>query len=90
LIAYHIQKNWAFSEQLARGQSNLKTTVGIKISSDGEIIDIWIDEKSGNQYLDESAIRAIKKSNPLPPLPGDIGSYYYEVGFNFTPEGLGN
>jgi hypothetical protein len=21
LIAYHIQKNWAFSEQLARGQS---------------------------------------------------------------------
>jgi colicin import membrane protein len=90
LIHYHIKKNWAFSEQIARGKSNLKTSIGIKISSNGEILDIWIDKKSGNQYLDESAIRAIKKSNPLPPLPKEIGSYYYEVGLNFTPEGLGN
>lgn len=88
LIGYHIQKNWAFSEQLARGQGNLETRVGIKISSNGEIIDIWIDKKSGNQYLDESAIRAIQKSNPLPPLPREIGLYDYKVGFIFTPKGL--
>jgi colicin import membrane protein len=88
LIAYHIQKNWAFSEQLARGQSNLETRVGIKILSNGEIQDVWIDKKSGNQYLDESAIRAIKKSNPLPPLPREIGVYDYKVGFRFTPKGL--
>jgi colicin import membrane protein len=88
LIAYHIQKNWAFSEQLGRGQSNLETRVGIKILSNGEIQDIWIDKKSGNQYLDESAIRAIKKSNPLPPLPREIGVYDYKVGFRFTPKGL--
>jgi colicin import membrane protein len=88
LIAYHIQKNWAFSEQLARGQNNLETLVGIKILSNGEILDVWIDKKSGNQYLDESAIRAIKKSNPLPPLPKEIGVYDYKVGFRFTPEGL--
>ncbi len=89
LIAYHIQKNWAFSEQLARGQSNLETLVGIKILPNGEIQDIWIDKKSGNQYLDESAIRAIQKSNPLPPLPREIGLYFYEVRFRFTPEGMG-
>ncbi len=88
LIGYHIQKNWAFSEQLARGQGNLETRVGIKISSNGEIIDIWIDKKSGNQYLDESAIRAIQKSNPLPPLPREIGLSDYKVGFIFTPKGL--
>jgi colicin import membrane protein len=89
LIAYHIQKNWAFSEQLARGQKKLETLVGIKILPNGEIQDIWIDKKSGNQYLDESAIRAIKKSNPLPPLPKEIGLYHYEVRFRFTPEGMG-
>jgi colicin import membrane protein len=88
LIAYHIQKNWAFSEQLARGQSNLETRVGIKILPNGEIQDVWVDKKSGNQYLDESAIRAIKKSNPLPPLPREIGVYDYKVGFRFTPKGL--
>jgi colicin import membrane protein len=88
LIVYNIQKNWAFSEQLVRGQTNLETLVGIKILPNGEIQDIWIDKKSGNQYLDESAIRAIKKSNPLPPLPREIGLYDYKVGLRFTPKGL--
>jgi len=88
LIVYHIQKNWAFSEQLVRGQTNLETLVGIKILPNGEIQDIWIDKKSGNQYLDESAIRAIKKSDPLPPLPREIGLYDYKVGLRFTPKGL--
>jgi len=88
LIVYHIQKNWAFSEHLVRGQSNLETLVGIKILPNGEIQDIWIDKKSGNPILDESAIRAIKKSNPLPPLPREIGLYDYKVGLRFTPKGL--
>jgi len=88
LIVYHIQKNWAFSEQLVRGRTNLETLVGIKILPNGEIQDIWIDKKSGNQYLDESAIRAIQKSNPLPPLPREIGLYDYKVGLRFTPKGL--
>lgn len=87
VIAHHIQGNWAFSEQLARGQSNLETLVGIKIMPNGEIQDVWIDKKSGNPHMDESAIRAIKKSNPLPPLPRDTGRYYM-IGLRFTPKGL--
>lgn len=87
VIAYHIQENWAFLEQLARGQSDLETLVGIKILPNGEIQDIWFDKKSGNSYLDESAMRAIKKSNPLPPLPRDTGRFYM-IGLRFTPKGL--
>jgi colicin import membrane protein len=86
-IKDQIEKNWAFSEQLFRGQRNLETIVVIRILPSGEIQDIWIDKKSGNQYLDESAIRAIKKSNPLPPR--EFGLYNYEVKIRFTPEGLG-
>ncbi|MFO8083995.1 MAG: TonB C-terminal domain-containing protein [Desulfobacterales bacterium] len=87
VIASHIQENWAFSEQLARGQSELETLVGMKIMPSGEIQDIWFDKKSGNPYLDESAMRAVKKSNPLPPLPRDTGRYYM-IGLRFTPRGL--
>lgn len=87
VIAYHIQENWAFLEQLARGRSDLETLVGIKILPNGEIQDIWFDKKSGNSYLDESAMRAIKKSNPLPPLPRDTGRFYM-IGLRFTPKGL--
>jgi len=66
-IPFHIQKNWAFSEQLAGGQADLLAVLVIKIMRNGDIKDIWFEQRSGNQYLDESAFKAIQKSTPLPP-----------------------
>ncbi|MGA8181066.1 MAG: TonB family protein [Desulfobacterales bacterium] len=88
-IAYQIQKNWAFSEQLAGGQTDLEAWVAIKIARNGEIKDIWFDKRSGNDYFDEAAKNAIKKSNPLPPLPNGYMRPYCEAGFHFTSSGLG-
>lgn len=88
-IAYRIQKNWAFSEQLAGGQTGLEAWVAIKIARNGEIKDIWFDKRSGNDYFDEAAKNAIRKSNPLPPLPSGYMRPYVEAGFHFTPKGLG-
>jgi colicin import membrane protein len=88
-IAYRIQKNWAFSEQLAGGQTGLEAWVAIRIARNGEIKDIWFDKRSGNEYFDEAAKNAIVKSNPLPPLPEGYMRPYCEAGFHFTPSGLG-
>jgi colicin import membrane protein len=88
-IAYRIQKNWAFSEQLAGGQTGLEAWVAIKIARNGQIKDIWFDKRSGNEYFDEAAKKAIMKSNPLPPLPNGYLRPYCEAGFHFTPSGLG-
>jgi colicin import membrane protein len=87
-IAYQIQKNWAFSEQLAGGRSDLEAALGIKIMPDGEIRDIWFDQRSGNRHLDESAYRALVKSNPLPPLPQGLFDGPYTVGLKFDTKGL--
>jgi colicin import membrane protein len=88
-IAYRIQKNWAFSQQLAGGQTDLEAWVAIKIARNGEIKDIWFDKRSGNDYFDEAAKIAIMKSNPLPPLPSGYLRPYCEAGFHFTSSGLG-
>jgi len=87
-VAYSIQRNWAFSEQLAGGEKNLYNEVGFKIMRNGEIKDIWFDRRSGNTYLDESARKAILKSSPLPPIPDEIKDPYIELGARFTPEGI--
>ncbi len=87
-IAYRIQKNWAFSPQLAGDTLNLEAVLGIKILASGEIEDIWFDRRSGNSYLDDSAYRAILKSNPLPPLPAAFRQPYYKLGLIFGPKGL--
>ncbi len=82
-----IRKNWAFSEQLIGGVKTLETRLVIKIMPDGEIRDVWFERKSGNKYLDESAYKTVKKSNPLPELPKSVRPYY-ELELRFNPSGL--
>ena len=87
-IPYYIQKNWVFSEQLAGGRNNLVAWLVIEIRPDGNIMDIWFEERSGNRYFDDQAYKAVKKSNPLPPLPEGYSRPYLNVGLRFTPSGL--
>ncbi len=87
-IYYRIQQNWAYSEQLGGSNSELMAVLVIKIMPRGEIIDIWFERKSGNRFLDESAYRAVQKSNPLPPIPQEYDRPYYEVGLRFETGGL--
>lgn len=87
-VKYRIQKNWAYSEQLAGRQSNLESLLVIRVMPDGEIKDVWFEKKSGNTHLDDSAYKAILKSNPLPPLPPGFNRPFFTVGMIFTPSGL--
>ena len=87
-VAYQIQKNWAFSEQLAGGRADLVAELAFTIMPNGEIRDIWFDKRSGNNYLDESAKKAILKSNPVRPHPPGIVKPLVTVGLRFTPKGV--
>jgi colicin import membrane protein len=88
LIPSHIENNWVFNEQLVGGRSDLVSVIVVKIMKNGEITDIWFEKKSGNSYFDDSVYKAVKKSNPLPPLPREYTQPYYELGLIFTPKGL--
>jgi colicin import membrane protein len=87
-IAYQIQKNWAFSEQLGGGQKNLEAYLALKVMPNGEIKDIWFDKRSGNSYFDESVQKAVMKSNPVRPHPPEVKRPFVDVGLRFTPEGI--
>ena len=86
-IAYHIEKKWGFPEQFAGDRTDLEAILVIKILANGEIRDIWFEKKSGNSYFDESAEKAVRKSNPLPPLPKEYQRPFYNVGLVFKPSG---
>jgi len=87
-IAYRVQKNWAYSEQLAGRKSKLKALLVFKVMPDGEIKDVFFTDRSGDSYLDESAYKAVIKSNPVPPHPKGIEMDFVRVGLRFTPEGV--
>jgi len=79
-----IRTNWAFSKAMAGNQDNLEAIVNIKIMRDGEIRDIYFDMRTGVKHFDESVLKAIKKSNPLPPLPEGYLKPFYDVGLRFN------
>lgn len=83
-----IYKNWAYSEQLAGGETGLSNEMVIKIMRNGEISDVWFDRRSGNSYFDDSTYKAIVKSSPLPPIPNGIAKTSMQLGVRFSPEGL--
>jgi colicin import membrane protein len=87
-IAYQVEKNWAFSPQLAGSNKQLVASLVFKVLPSGEITDVRFTERSNNTYLDESAYRAIVKSNPVKPHPPNIRMPHVLVGIRFTPEGM--
>ena len=87
-IMMQIQQNWAFADQVAGGGRDLRASLVFKVMPNGEIRDVFFTDRSGNRYLDESAYRAIMKSNPVKPHPTGLVEPYVEMGLRFAPEGI--
>jgi colicin import membrane protein len=87
-VASQVERNWAFSPQLAGSDKNLKVGLVFKVLPSGEIADIRFSERSNNPYLDDSAYKAIVKSSPVAPHPAVIKAPYVTVAIRFTPEGI--
>ncbi len=70
-------------------KKNLETVVSIKIRKDGRIVDMDIEQRSGNRVYDEAVLRILRSIDLLPPIPPSLNTDYLEVGFNFHPPGDG-
>lgn len=81
-----IRSNWAISDDILEQVKGLEAVIILKILRDGTIDDFWFETKSGNTFFDQSVVRAIKKSSPLPPLSRFTAMEHYEIGIRFKPE----
>lgn len=80
-----IKNNWAWVGQRA----SLKVVVQFGIKDNGEIVGLKIVQTSGDATYDESVLRAVKKSNPLPAPPIAYRKDFAEVELTFRPRDLG-
>jgi colicin import membrane protein len=87
-IAFQVRKNWAFADQLAGDSEDLHTRLIFKVMPNGEIKDLIFTDRSGNKHLDDSAYRAVMKSNPVDPHPKGVSKPFVEMGLHFTPKGI--
>jgi TonB family protein len=82
-----IQEEWILPPSLLEEIEYPETVIIIKVQRDGSILKSWFEETSGSSIYDESAMRAIKKANPLPPLPEELEEDILELGIRFNPRG---
>lgn len=81
-----IKKEWTLPGDLTKGKAELETIIIIVIERDGKIQKSWFEKRSGHPLYDQSAMRAIKKADPLPPIPKEFSDSTFEVGIRFYPE----
>lgn len=80
-----IKDNWAW----VGGKSNLRVVVRFNIKDNGEIAGLKIIQPSGDPSYDESVLRAVRKSSPLPAPPESVRKDFAEVEISFRPKDLG-
>jgi TolA protein len=80
-----IYQSWTLPDFVVEKQRLGEAIVIIKIQRDGKILGAEFEKMSGNSQLDSSVLNAIRKADPLPPLPEDFREPVLEIGIRFTP-----
>ena len=80
-IERKVSQNW-FSSSSGKG-AGFSCVVYFKMNRNGSVSDVRIEEGSGNTYFDRSALRAIRSSEPFPPLPRAFTDPWLGIHFTF-------
>jgi colicin import membrane protein len=78
--------NWSYPAALngPKNKNDCEAIVVVTANSDGTISDVELKHSSGNPIFDESVLKAIKRSEPLPRLPEGYTQQSEEIEFTFN------
>jgi len=84
-VKRRIQTNWLQNtiDPAVRASRTAHAVVEFTIAKDGSVKDVQISQASGNASMDNSGLRAIMSSNPMPALPPDYSGSSVRVIFDF-------
>ncbi|MFO8088677.1 MAG: TonB family protein [Desulfatiglandaceae bacterium] len=80
----HISRNWTYPAALDTASGNLEAEVVVQVRSEGSIIDYSLRRNSSNPLFDQSVLKAVERSDPLPPLPEGYGKKRETIILNFS------
>jgi colicin import membrane protein len=84
-----IKSNWSYPVAMDNAE-NLETIVVLKVRRDGSILKTRFETRSRNTLFDESVLKAIERSDPLPPFPEGYRKSHEEFIINFNLKDLEN
>ena len=78
-IRMAVQPNWHWP---AQAKGNLSVDLYLKLDATGRVLDVRVEESSGNAVFDSSAVSAVRVTHVLPPPPSPA---YREIVLSFFP-----
>ncbi len=81
-----IRKQWNLPEYLKK--QDLETVIVLVLRRDGRVMDLRVEKKSGQPLVDDTAVRAIRKAEPLPPFPEIYSRQQMEFEISLRPQDL--
>lgn len=83
LVRDRIAARWGPPAGLATGGRVVRSVVQFRIARDGRVTGVGLEQGSGLEPFDRSALRAVVLSDPLPPLPAGYAGRDLGVHFGF-------
>jgi TonB family protein len=83
-----IRRHWVVPEALVQNTRGLMAVIVMRIRKDGSLAKVWLEQSSGNPRFDTSALRAVERAAPFPPLPAGLRQPVHEVGVRFRIEDI--
>jgi TonB family protein len=85
ILRRRIWQEWTQSNTLGMG-SNISCVVGLTVNRGGDVSNIKLEKGSGNSFYDNVAMRAVRNSSPLPPLPSGFpnAEQRFRIAFRLT------
>jgi colicin import membrane protein len=86
-----IKNNWSYPVallNLKRGEKIPEAVIIVTVRSDGKILKARFKRRSKNILFDDSVLKAIERSDPLPEFPPGYWKSYEEIEINFSLKDL--
>ena len=84
-----IKSHWSYPVALP-SRKDLEAVVLLMVKRDGSIVKKEIKKRCSDEMFDQSVIKAIERSDPLPPFPQGYRRSYDELEINFNLKELEN
>ncbi|MFO7784270.1 MAG: TonB family protein [Thermodesulfobacteriota bacterium] len=82
-VQEHITANWSYPAAL-QSRGNPEATILLRVQRDGTITSSRLVKRSTNSVFDDSVLRAVERSDPLPPFPESYKMSREEFEIRFT------
>lgn len=86
-VINRLHQFWALPESM-QSNPDLLAVIVVTINKNGQIINSFFEEKSGDRVFDQFVMKTIEAANPMPPIPAAMRKQRLEIGFRFKPGGI--